>query len=392
MAPTSECCALNYRYREALTDIARGMEEGVRADPLQELHTIHNLLEVQKMDSFSGGLTLAEASLSQRATLLRTQYSSAQNLNVAEHHRRLDMVRSEVEGKMREAEEGKHWFLEACDLLGSGDAGGGDTLGRVEAALSESQGGRYSRKKTGSESLLGRFSTFRGLGFLLDKEVVSLFEARDKLVEKVVSLSREPTGEDVSLCGNCGDCKANLMRTGPRCPHCKAQDLLDAYKNKLFHHHAERRKDKGRQEGSKQVAWWAERLEEAQGGAGTSKRGGEGVAETMERKASEIEVVMRLLVRMMESAAKGAGGARAGECAEWGKVHLQVWDSMKREFDKSGLLWRAQRERLEKLDELGMATMRIRLRYDGEVVEEGEELYKLFDYEVPIPKITNPKP
>ena len=76
---------------------------------------------------------------------------------------------------------------------------------------------RYSRKKGGAgggkeQSMIGRFTTVHGLQYLLAGEVDALFEARKKVVDVVMSLSGEPTDADVSLCGNCGDCKANLNR------------------------------------------------------------------------------------------------------------------------------------------------------------------------------------
>ena len=93
------------------------------------------------------------------------------------------------------------------------------------------------------------------------------------------------------------------------------------YKNRLFHHLAERKKDKGREEGKKQVAYWAEQLE----GMGGARRAGEGLVESTERKASEVEVVLRVLLRMVEGAARGSGGdSKVSEVAECGKKHMMV--------------------------------------------------------------------
>ena len=53
-----------------------------------------------------------------------------------------------------------------------------------------------------------------------------------------------------------------------------------------------------------------------------------------------------------------------------GQEHLETWDTLNNEFNKVQLLWRSQRELLEKLDELCMATQRMRWAQEGEEIDE----------------------
>ena len=57
-----------------------------------------------------------------------------------------------------------------------------------------------------------------------------------------------------------------------------------------------------------------------------------------------------------------------------GKRYIESLEALKNEFDKAQLLWQAQRERLERLDELSMATICIRFQSEGEELDEESKL------------------
>ncbi|EKX41924.1 hypothetical protein GUITHDRAFT_112060 [Guillardia theta CCMP2712] len=346
-------------YRNALRAVEEGIGKGIKTDSLQQLHTVFNLAEISR------GVDPDVSKLEEQAKSIREGYCAAQRVNVTEHLHRFTACSKEVEAKLEEV--GRCWFIPAITLLQNSPKGG-KLLDDIHTVLSE--GRQYYRTgmhATREESMVGRFTSLDGLKLLLDRAEERLLAARQTLIDGLHRLSKEPTERDVELCGNCGDCKANFRKVGPRCPHCLLSDEMDRYKNRLFYHMAERTYERNRREGQRALAYWEEQLEQGEG-AGGVRRGYDLLAESSERKASEFELV----IRTIEKHLKGHPSL-----LEKAKAHIQLWDSLKKEFDRGGQLWKAQRERLEKLDELEMATMRIRTRYEGEEVEAEEELYKI---------------
>lgn len=224
------------RYREALRLVKSAQHEEIRTDPLQELHTLYNLNEVLGMRGTKAGRTLEDGKLADKAKTLREQYCAEQTANVCTFHTRFENASEEVVLKQQESKEGEHWYLEAIDVIRAG-GGEDDLMLKLDEAFSEAQGSRYARNKNArrvadTESMASRFQSLAGLRLVLNGDINKLFDARKKVLGVVSKLSTEPSQQDVESCGNCGDCKANLLRSGPRCAHCRAQDDMDLYKNR----------------------------------------------------------------------------------------------------------------------------------------------------------------
>lgn len=109
--------------------------------------------------------------------------------------------------------------------------------------------------------MVGKFRDVAGLKFLLQARVEMLYQKRQQLLTHLTQLCKPPTQSDVHECGNCGDCKANFLKTGARCKCCQIADHMDAYKCALFHHNAERaHKQTARKDGGQSAMWWEQRL------------------------------------------------------------------------------------------------------------------------------------
>eukprot|EP00899_Mesostigma_viride_P007989 jgi/Mesvir1/17191/Mv07612-RA.1 len=115
---------------------------------------------------------------------------------------------------------------------------------------------------------------------------------------------------------------------------------------------------------------------------------------------SECEVALRFLQRDLarwratweKEQQEGEGGEGGGRergvwplagALEAAKAHVAMLEGMRREFVKARLFASAQRHLLYALDELAMATMRIRLRLPGEEVEEYEKNFKVCAEDIP---------
>jgi E3 ubiquitin-protein ligase SHPRH len=363
-------------YRNVLELEHKGQADGIRVDLLPRMHSRHNLAAVMREAECASvevcGRQMSVEELATEEARIRNEFSAAQNTNVSACIERLGAAEDEVLRALgSRGEAGRMWYLEALELLASG--GQAETvLDRVDHALSE--GHKYShatkqRREQDERSMAGKFTSVAGLKFLLNKRMDDLWEKRKQLLAQLRRLSAVPTQGEIDECGNCGDCKANYLKTGRRCRMCRLADEINAYKCAVFHHNAER-DDKQSREYQERVG--AGMLDGDRSGTKISLADG-----TAERKKSELESSLRVILGLLKRS--GAGGAAGSSSAvsgdrarvlEQGRQQLEVWEKLGREYDRAQVLWRSQRERLEKLDELSMANMRMRYRNEDEEINE----------------------
>ena len=263
--------------------------DSIRVDPLPHLHALHNLASVMRGEGQLVvevvGKQLSLEDLGKEEDGIRRDYVAAHDTNVNACAERLELVGQELE---RVDARRKGWYLEALELLGQRDGGGREVLDRVDSVLQDSD--KYSqakkrRRQQDEHTMVGKFRDINGLKFLLQARVELLYDKRQKLLTRLKALCQAPSQSDVFECGNCGDCKANFWKTGPRCKCCQIADHMDAYKCVLFHHNAERsNKQSARKDGGKSAMWWEEYVgaADAEGGA-RGKQNSVGLEGTAER-------------------------------------------------------------------------------------------------------------
>ena len=244
----------------------------------------------------------------------------------------------------------------------------------MEKALSESdQYSQTTKKNRAQESISGKFKQITGLKFLLNARMKELWDKRDLLLARFRGLSAEPTTAEIDECGNCSDCKANFLKTGPRCRSCYLADDLNAYKCVVFHYSADR--------GNKMSREYQERT--SAGADGVLKQRDDSTAKMQQerRNKSELETVLIVILRLLRQLGKDENeGPSASACTDRlrvldvGQQQSETWEKLAVEYDCAQVLWRMHRERLERLDELSMATMRMRYGAEDEDINEHNQM------------------
>jgi E3 ubiquitin-protein ligase SHPRH len=252
-------------YRNVLLLAHKG--DYIRVDALPHLHAVHNLASVMREQEEEevevGGKQLSVSELAAQEEKIRRDYSAAHDTNVNVCAERLKQASDEV-SRALVPNTTWGWYIEALNLLGHRDGGGRELLDKVENVLSESD--KYSntkkrRRQQDEHTMVGKFRDVAGLKFLLQARVEMLYQKRQQLLMHLTQLCKPPTQSDVHECGNCGDCKANFLKTGARCKCCQIADHMDAYKCALFHHNAERaHKQTARKDGGQSAMWWEQQL------------------------------------------------------------------------------------------------------------------------------------
>lgn len=219
-----------------------------------------------------------------------------------------------------------------------------------------------------------------------------------------------PTPEFIESAATCGRCRAELGARGRVCAHCALDDATLQWELRLFtlttralalgvqvspeaaaraaQAQTLRRIGRGglhedagllAAEGADDEATAAAAAAAGEG-AGGRRGGGDGaaVAETLVfHHPSEAERALRLLLQQLQRHAPRVGAARAAALAEAAGAHLERLEGQRRLFLAARALALAQRMLLYAHDELGMATMRMRLRLPGEAVAPHEAVYKV---------------
>eukprot|EP00897_Mesotaenium_endlicherianum_P002013 jgi/Mesen1/183/ME1135971C07684 len=233
--------------------------------------------------------------------------------------------------------------------------------------------------------------------------------------DDLARIAEAPSVDAIEQAGHCGVCVAGM--DGPPCAHCLAQDLFEVYESRLFLLSAESAKgaasisaEAALSAHRAKISDYRERMRErenkhttpptngaAPGGGVLMPSGLEDVAAGRSNAASNVKVTWapseaESLLRMLASSLRSIpGGAALSQAA---KKHLSALDAMRREFGLARALAEAQRSVLHALDELHMATTRVRLRFPGEqLAGEHDALFKILAEEVPAmsAKLSNDK-
>ena len=384
------CCEARFgaaveHYRQVLKLEASGAADGLglRLDPLQRLHALHNLrLALDAADEAAAKKTSEEVAVSRALrddTLIRDAETERQKYlasraggvgAASEHMRRTSAAVASALARCGAAARGPGpagatWWAEALSLArrDARDEGSGLFDRLVDGALQGSwQGERVA------------FTDLNGFRFALERDLEKLTTLRATFLEDAARLEKitaDAKPEDVDAAGRCGACvlgggeKRNFFfdsqaadsrrhdaafTSGARgreapvtCHHCLAQPRLAAYEDAVF----------GRQASDEHVRGGARgRVARADVGAGRSA-------------PSSAETALRFLL------AKCVSRSVSRSLFEAGSAHVESLELMRREFRNACVLQMHQRDELHARDELAMATTRIRTRRDDEIALGG---------------------
>ncbi|KAI3367521.1 hypothetical protein L3Q82_026377 [Scortum barcoo] len=324
-------------YREVL----RSSEEHkgrLKTDSLQRLHATHNLMELLGAKHPGIPPTLRDDRLSEEAEQLRQHYMTKYDSEVADAYQGLQPVLQNIKELKRKVNLNSPWWLDVIQraIRSSYDD---DLVSRVKNAELTSSYKQQANKL----SMADKFRDACGLQFILTSQMQDLMKSQKTVQDAVKSLegpASKKVIDEVTIC------HLRPMRLPlNNCVFCKADELFTYYESKLFSHTV-----KG------QTAIFEEMIEDEEGLVDdrlpTTSRGLWAASET-ERTLKAILSFAK--VKRMDP-----------ELVEEGNTFMELFENWKKEYKVLHEYWMVLRNHVSAIDELGMATERLRVRLPDE--------------------------
>ncbi|KFQ22507.1 E3 ubiquitin-protein ligase SHPRH, partial [Mesitornis unicolor] len=336
-------------YREVLRS-SEEHKEKLKTDSLQRLHSTHNLVELLAKHP---GIppTLRDSRLAEEAEQLRQHYMSKSNAEVAEAHQALQPVLQTIRELQRKA--GSPWWLDVIQTA-------------IQYAIDEELVQRVQNEITcnykqqiNKLSMAEKFRDCRGLQYLLTTQLDEVKKFQKTVREAVKNLEGPPSKQVIEAATICHLRPVRLPLNN--CVFCKADELFTEYESKLFSHTV-----KG------QMAIFEEMIEDEEGLVDdrlpTTSRGLWATSET-ERALKAIlsfAKAHRMDVKLTEE----------------GSAFLELYEAWKKEYKLLHEYWMVLRDHVSAIDELAMATERLRVRHPDEPKPNPPVLYIIEPHEV----------
>ncbi|NXM50033.1 SHPRH ligase, partial [Gymnorhina tibicen] len=336
-------------YREVLRS-SEEHKEKLKTDSLQRLHSTHNLMEL--LGKHPGiPPTLRDSRLAEEAEQLQQHYMSKSNAEVAEAHQALQPVLQTIRELQRKA--GSPWWLDVIQTA-------------IQYAIDEELVQRVQneitcnyKQQTSKLSMAEKFRDCRGLQFLLTTQLDELKKFQKIVREAVKNLEGPPSKQVIEAATICHLRPVRLPLNN--CVFCKADELFTEYESKLFMHSV-----KG------QMAIFEEMIEDQEGLVDdrlpTTSRGLWATSETE-----------RALKALLSFAKAHRMDARL---TEEGSIFLELFEAWKKEYKLLHEYWMVLRDHVSAIDELAMATERLRVRHPDEPKPNPPVLHIIEPHEV----------
>uniref|UniRef100_A0A8C3AKH1 SNF2 histone linker PHD RING helicase n=1 Tax=Cyclopterus lumpus TaxID=8103 RepID=A0A8C3AKH1_CYCLU len=323
-------------YREVL----RSSEEHkgrLKTDSLQRLHATHNLIELLSAKHPGIPPTLRDDRLSDEAEQLRQHYMTKYDSEVADAHQALQPVLQNIKELKRKVNLNTPWWLDVVENA-TRCSNDDDLVSRIKNELTSSY-----KQQANKLSMADKFRDACGLQFLLTTQMKDLVTSQKTVQDAVKSLegpASKKVIDEVTIC------HLRPMRLPlNNCVFCKADVLFIDYESKLFSHTV-----KG------QTAIFEEMIEDEEGlmddRLPTTSRGLWAASET---ERSLKAVLSFAKVKRMDP-----------ELLEEGNTFMELFDNWKKEYKVLHEYWMVLRNHVSAIDELGMATERLRVRLPDE--------------------------
>ncbi|NWH56760.1 SHPRH ligase, partial [Geococcyx californianus] len=336
-------------YREVLQS-SEEHKEKLKTDSLQRLHSTHNLMELLAKHP---GIppTLRDSRLAEEAEQLRQHYMSKSNAEVAEAHQALQPVVQTIRELQRKA--GSPWWLDVIQTA-------------IQYAIDEELVQRVQNEVTcnykqqiNKLSMAEKFRDCRGLQYLLTTQLEEVKKFQKIVREAVKNLEGPPSKQVIEAATICHLRPVRLPLNN--CVFCKADELFTEYESKLFSHTV-----KG------QMAIFEEMIEDEEGLVDdrlpTTSRGLWATSET--------ERALKAILSFAKAHRMDA------ELTEEGSIFLELFEAWKKEYKLLHEYWMVLRDHVSAIDELAMATERLRVRHPDEPKPNPPVLHIIEPHEV----------
>uniref|UniRef100_A0A8C0HS64 E3 ubiquitin-protein ligase SHPRH n=1 Tax=Buteo japonicus TaxID=224669 RepID=A0A8C0HS64_9AVES len=334
-------------YREVLRS-SEEHKEKLKTDSLQRLHSTHNLMELLSAKHPGIPPTLRDSRLAEEAEQLRQHYMSKSNAEVAEAHQALQPVLQTIRELQRKIHSGSPWWLDVIQTA-------------IQYAIDEELAQRVQNEITCNyKQQTNKLSMAeKGLQYLLTTQLEEVKKFQKIVREAVKNLEGPPSKQVIEAATLCHLRPVRLPLNN--CVFCKADELFTEYESKLFSHTV-----KG------QMAIFEEMIEDEEGLVDdrlpTTSRGLWATSET-ERALKAIlsfAKAHRMDVKLTEE----------------GSIFLELFEAWKKEYKLLHEYWMVLRDHVSAIDELAMATERLRVRHPDEPKPNPPVLHIIEPHEV----------
>ncbi|XP_051469382.1 E3 ubiquitin-protein ligase SHPRH isoform X2 [Apus apus] len=338
-------------YREVLRS-SEEHKEKLKTDSLQRLHSTHNLMELLAKHP---GIppTLRDSRLAEEAEQLRQHYMSKSNAEVAEAHQALQPVFQTIRELQRKIHSGSPWWLDVIQTAIQ-YAIDEELVQRVQNEITSNY-----KQQTNKLSMAEKFRDCRGLQYLLTTQLDEVKKFQKIVREAVKNLEGPPSKQVIEAATICHLRPVRLPLNN--CVFCKADELFTEYESKLFSHTV-----KG------QMAIFEEMIEDEEGLVDdrlpTTSRGLWATSET--------ERALKALLSFAKAHRMDV------KLTEEGSIFLELYEAWKKEYKLLHEYWMVLRDHVSAIDELAMATERLRVRHPDEPKPNPPVLYIIEPHEV----------
>ncbi|XP_068194536.1 E3 ubiquitin-protein ligase SHPRH isoform X2 [Antennarius striatus] len=323
-------------YREVLRS-SEEHKDRLKTDSLQRLHATHNLMELLGAKHPGIPPTLRDDRLSEEAEQLRQHYMTKYDSEVADAYQSLQPVLQNIKELKRKVKLNSPWWLDVIQraIRCTTDD---DLVSRVKNELTSSY-----KQQAQKLSMADKFRDACGLQFILTSQMQDLMKSQ-KTVQDAVKSLEGPASQKVI--DEATICHLRPMRLPlNNCVFCKADELFTEYESKLFSHTV-----KG------QTAIFEEMIEDEEGLVDdrlpTTSRG--------LWAASEMERTLKAILSFAKLKRMDL------ELVEEGNTFMELFENWKKEYKVLHEYWMVLRNHVSAIDELGMATERLRVRLPDE--------------------------
>ncbi|XP_075195660.1 E3 ubiquitin-protein ligase SHPRH isoform X2 [Anomaloglossus baeobatrachus] len=339
-------------YREVLRS-SEEHKEKLKTDSLQRLHSTHNLLELLSAKHPGIPPTLRDDKLEEEIKELKQHYMIKSNAEVSEAHQALQPVLQNLRELQRKINFSSPWWIDVIQRAIQ-NANDEDLVQRVQNEIAVSY-----KHQVNKLSMADKFRDCRGLQYIVTTQMEEVRTCQKQVREAVKNLEGPPSQEVIQTASICH------LRVGRLplhiCVFCKADELFTDYESKLFSHTV-----KG------QTAIFEEMIEEENGLVDDRlPKTSRGLW-----AASELERSLKAILAFARSHRMDPRLTDEGTC------FMELFEAWKKEYKLLHEYWMVLRNHVSAIDELSMATQRLRVRLPDEPKPNPPVLHIIEPHEV----------
>ncbi|XP_069811452.1 E3 ubiquitin-protein ligase SHPRH isoform X2 [Dendropsophus ebraccatus] len=339
-------------YREVLRS-SEEHKEKLKTDSLQRLHSTHNLLELLSAKHPGIPPTLRDHKLEEEIKELKEHYMIKWNAEVSEAHQNLQPVLQNLRELQRKNNFSSPWWIDVIQRAIQ-TATDEDLVQRVQNEITVN-----FKPQVNKLSMADKFRDCRGLQYIITTQMEEVRMCQKQVREAVKNLEGTPSQEVIQTASMCH------LRAGRLplyiCVFCKADELFTEYESKLFS-----------QTVRGQTAIFEEMIEEENGLVDDHlPKTSRGLWAT-----SELERSLKAILSFARSHRMDHWLTEEGAC------FMELFEAWKKEYKLLHEYWMVLRNHVSAIDEISMATQRLRVRLPDEPKPNPPVLHIIEPHEV----------